>query len=250
MGTRNLICVVVDKKMKVAQYSQWDGYLAGQGKIVIDFIANKMKLEAFKKAVRECKWINAAQVRKTYVEAGDKPNNKSGMISMDIADKHSAMYPGLSRDTGGQILRLIQDGKFSKTVRGKKGFVEKTFTTAPVRELVDNKSFAADSLFCEWAYVIDLDKKVLEIYQGLNTGKSKGRWSKVPAVKGEKYRAISLWQTVTFDECKKNALANLTEIDKRETDERVAKETAEAEAKKEAEALILNAQSAVKMARK
>jgi hypothetical protein len=31
--------------------------------------------------------------------------------------------------------------------------------------------FAADSLFCEWAYVIDLDKDVFEVYRGFNKRK-------------------------------------------------------------------------------
>ncbi len=52
MGTRHLICVVVDGKFKVAQYGQWDGYPDGQGKVVVDFIENKMKLRQFKKNLR------------------------------------------------------------------------------------------------------------------------------------------------------------------------------------------------------
>lgn len=58
-------------------------------------------------------------------------------------------YPELSRDTGGDILELIM-------------FKNKT-------KLQNSLNFAADSLFCEWAYVIDLDKNTFEIYKGFNS---------------------------------------------------------------------------------
>lgn len=32
----------------------------------------------------------------------------------------------------------------------------------------DYSEFAADSLFCEWAYVIDLQKGTFEVYKGFN----------------------------------------------------------------------------------
>jgi len=57
-------------------------------------------------------------------------------------------YPELSRDTGGDILKLIM-------------FKNKT-------KLKNSLNFAADSLFCEWAYVIDLDKNTYEVYKGFN----------------------------------------------------------------------------------
>jgi hypothetical protein len=34
--------------------------------------------------------------------------------------------------------------------------------------LSDQIDFANDSLYCEYAYVIDLDKDILEVYQGFN----------------------------------------------------------------------------------
>ena len=37
----------------------------------------------------------------------------------------------------------------------------------PVK-LLDSMEFAADSLYCEWAYVIDLDKNTFEVYEGFN----------------------------------------------------------------------------------
>jgi len=204
MGTRHLTCVVVDKKFKVAQYGQWDGYIEGQGKTIINFIRDDMDLKRFKAAVRECRWLKAKDVRQTWVNAGDKSNNKSSMVSMDIADKHAILYPGLNRDTGAQILSLIQDGTFKKTVKVHKGddygWKEKTFTCDPVRGLVNEKAFAKDSLFCEWAYVVDLDKETLEIYQGFNQGSVKGRFASLKRNKGNQYTTITLWRTLTFDE--------------------------------------------------
>ncbi len=34
--------------------------------------------------------------------------------------------------------------------------------------LINQESFAKDSLYCEWGYVIDLDKKTFEVYEGFN----------------------------------------------------------------------------------
>ena len=41
-----------------------------------------------------------------------------------------------------------------------------TYRTIPF--MVDSAHFLEDSLFCEWAYIINLDDKTLEIYNGYN----------------------------------------------------------------------------------
>ena len=45
--------------------------------------------------------------------------------------------------------------------------------------MLSNNSFIYDSLFCEWAYIINLDEECLEVYKGLNTDRhAKGRYAK------------------------------------------------------------------------
>lgn len=57
--------------------------------------------------------------------------------------------PEWSRNTAAEILDIIRERK-------------------PGIILHDSKTFAYDSLFCEWAYLLDLDRKVLEVYEGFN----------------------------------------------------------------------------------
>ena len=70
---------------------------------------------------------------------------------MNQADKYHEAYPYHSRDVGAEILNLVANSKDEEIV------------------LVDSTSFAGNGVFCEWAYVIDLDKNQLEVYTGFNT---------------------------------------------------------------------------------
>lgn len=45
--------------------------------------------------------------------------------------------------------------------------------------MISSSNFLKDSLFCEWAYIINIDEKILEVYRGFNKNKSNpGRYSK------------------------------------------------------------------------
>jgi hypothetical protein len=177
MGTRNLTVVILNKQVKVAQYGQWDGYLDGQGKTIFKFI-EQMNTRKFKKALKECRFMTDKEVKQTWTNCGAEPN--SDTVSFDIADKHTEKYPGLSRDTGAKVLQLIQNGT--------------------VKELKNEYEFAADSLFCEFAYVLDMDNKTLEIYKGFNKTKPKGRFAKMKSTDKD-YNPVTLYKRLKFHEC-------------------------------------------------
>lgn len=119
--------VVHNDEIKVAQYSQWDGYPSGQGKTVCEFIRHKMSSD-FVNKVDALRHVTDKELE---------------------TDKDLASLPEFSRNAGADILEMIQSGK--------------------VPSVHLSTSFAAASLFCEWAYLVDLDNDVLEVYKGFNT---------------------------------------------------------------------------------
>ena len=142
MGTRNLTAVYVGGEYKIAQYGQWDGYPEGQGKTCLEFakkfLSNKNDREAFADKVRACSYITQEEVER-----------RNAMIQSGQVKNWTKVWPELSRDTCADILEMV--------ARSDNGLV-----------LYNNIEFAADSLFCEWGWVIDLDAGTFEGYRGFN----------------------------------------------------------------------------------
>lgn len=147
MGTRNLTCVYHEGKYKVAKYGQWDGYLEGLGKALVGFLSTEFNREKFLAGLAKTRTVTDAEIKQFYVDAGADP--ESQWVNMSVAEKFKKAHYSLDRDcSGAQLLKGIQDGQ--------------------VTELYPDLEFAADSLFCEWLYVLDLDKGTFEIYKGFN----------------------------------------------------------------------------------
>lgn len=149
MGTRHLICVVKDGDYKVAQYGQWDGYPSGQGSDILQFLHEDLSRESFLDNLDKTYQPTNEQIKEWWLEVGHDTETGGGYVSHTIAKQYSAKHPSLSRDTGSGILNLIQNA------------------SEPV-PLNLYKEFAADSTFCEWAYVIDFDKNTFEVFEGFN----------------------------------------------------------------------------------
>lgn len=131
MGTRHLIAVAIDGEYKVAQYGQWDGYFEGQGVDVLNFLKN-VDYNEFKNQVRNLSFLT-----------------KEDMVAINENDNWVRDFPWLSRDAGSDILNYVVNNNGNIKLKNSIGF-------------------AGDSLFCEYAYVIDLDKDIFEIYVGFN----------------------------------------------------------------------------------
>jgi hypothetical protein len=148
MGTRNLTMVISEGKTRIAQYGQWDGYPEGQGLTALNFLLSA-DLEHFKSQLLKCRFITPSKQR-AIDKFLEKIGCKNGWLDTNQAEKYHAKFPLLTRDNGAGILKLI-DNEQSKVIW-----------------LHNDTDFVADSLFCEWAYVIDLDKGTFEIYKGFN----------------------------------------------------------------------------------
>ncbi|HBM3233416.1 hypothetical protein [Klebsiella michiganensis] len=151
MGTRHLTCVVKNGSYKVAQYGQWDGYPSGQGSDILTFLRSNLDREKF-----------LANLERTFVPSDEQIAEMNARLQAENKGL-SDLYPSLSRDTGGGILQLIQD------------------TSEPL-PLFIKTGFAAESLFCEWAYVVDFDKGTFEVFKGFN---------KTPLVDTERFYGVT-----------------------------------------------------------
>lgn len=146
MGTRNLTCVVLNGEFKIAQYCQWDGYPAGQGLGVLNFLQKEWNPSVFAAKVLASQEIDKADLKSKWESVGA---DDSGWVGLDIADKFAKNWPHLNRDFGSDILKYVQD-------------------EPPGVRLKIETNFAADSLFCEWLWLIDLDRGTFEAYRGFN----------------------------------------------------------------------------------
>lgn len=133
MGTRNLTIVKQDYQVKVAQYGQWDGYPKGVGQGIVDFL-HKTDLNEFKEKIKACHFMPQGKLEKMTDEQYGK-----------LLDEQ----PQFSRDTADKVLDMIMANK-------KKVF-----------ELKNAIDFGFDDLFCEWLYIIDLDKDRLFVRHNL-----------------------------------------------------------------------------------
>lgn len=82
---------------------------------------------------------------------------------------------------------------------------EVTYSSAGLGEILDSgiipdgADFAADSLFCEWAYLVNFDERVVEVYQGFaRSPHSDGRFASETANDSDFY-PIRLVATYGFD---------------------------------------------------
>jgi hypothetical protein len=141
MGTRNLT-VVKDNTgtTRVAQYGQWDGYPQHSGLKALDFLRDEILVENLRNRLTLVEFIDDQEAEAIWEGFEHDSNDPT---------KYTNEYPGLSRDTGIDILLAVA------------GATETLKT-------IDNSEFAKDTLFCEGIYEVDFSiGKFISTYNGI-----------------------------------------------------------------------------------
>ncbi|RYO92280.1 hypothetical protein DL766_001771 [Monosporascus sp. MC13-8B] len=170
MGTRHLILVYYKGQYRIARYGQWDGYPEGQGATVLCFVSDPENLSKLR-AVLDAEgmlyeptvdqldaWY--AEMQRAYQEHYTRPlptDKRELQGWRSILYPGQDVYPSVSRDTGADILWLVADATAEKPV-----------------PIVRKIEFLTDTGLCEWAYVVDLDEHVLEVYGSLKYSGTRG----------------------------------------------------------------------------
>lgn len=149
MGTRHLIRIT-DKggAVRVAQYGQWDGYPSGQGvDLLKEMDTHKIGTaegqQTLHDALQKTVWIDD--------EARDTINACLKCDKKNLKDD----FPALSRDTSAEIITVLIERRTDDIGFNKDGQLY----------LDDDRTFAQDSVMCEWVYDINLDEGVFTVRQ-------------------------------------------------------------------------------------
>ncbi|KAI0379330.1 hypothetical protein F5Y04DRAFT_260224 [Hypomontagnella monticulosa] len=135
MGTRNLICIRMNRQWVVAKYCQYDGYATGQGVTLFKFLH-----------VEE----NIARLRAGLAHIYEPTEDEMEKIGDDPRELGpNKEFPSVSRAVGAQVLELIANATTDRKL--------------PIQSELE---FAADTIYCEWAYIVDLDEEQLKVFGG------------------------------------------------------------------------------------
>lgn len=150
METRNLVIVIHNEQPKIAEYCQWDGHPDGQGITALKFLET-MEVEKFKAQVSRCKFVDDVKQKEINEFFEGITQDPEGWMTPEQIQLYHKTYPLLTHDLGAGILQQVYD--------------------CPDETIwVHNECQRMTQGNIEWAYIIDLDNKTFEVYDGYNLG--------------------------------------------------------------------------------
>lgn len=173
MGTRGSFGFQVNGTEYIG-YNQFDSYPEGHGVDNLDWLRSVID-NGLEQSVREA----AEAVR--LVTDNDKPTpedvaNLEKSTNLQVSNQDTDDWYCLTRETHGNIGAMIECGY-----------------------ILDASDFPRDSLFCEWGYMVDFDKRQFEVYKGFNQGATEGRFADRTGSEKD-YNPITLVAVYSFDE--------------------------------------------------
>ena len=174
MGTRGAFGFRFETRDKVT-YNHFDSYPSGLGNQVADFLKGFSDAEEIKKIFKNI----------VLVDMDSKPTKeqKAKAKELDLVDLT------VSSQSEDEWYCLLRKAQFD---------IESYKEGLPF--MIDSHKFLGDSLFCEWAYIINLDICSLEIYRGFNKDQNAcGRYASLNPDQGE-YFGVVLHETIPLDQ--------------------------------------------------
>lgn len=142
MGTRGSFGFRVNGQDKL-MYNHFDSYPSGLGLDVLAFLKGT-NLDTLTKKVAKLEPVNN-KVPPTPEQIAKC--TKAGTVNLSVSERSTKDWYCLLRNAQGDFKKLLKVGLFEPA-----------------------NNFILDSLFCEWAYIANLDTGKLEVYQGFNEG--------------------------------------------------------------------------------
>ena len=151
MGTRGA-CGFYSQGTEKVTYNHYDSYPVGLGNQMIEYLDTKDR--------------DIDEIRKDFdkiqlVKETSRPSKKqikicrnAGLSDLTVSDKEITDWYCLMRLAQGDLTQNVQSGL-----------------------MIDSREFLYDSLFCEWAYIINIDNSLLEVYKGDQKSAGEGRYS-------------------------------------------------------------------------
>jgi len=156
MSTRGQVGYIHQGKY-AGTYNHSDSYPDGLGEDVVAAVREVKDWDKFKENYAKLKWVS-----RDYKPSEEEIEANSRHADLRVSEqKLTDVYCLLRNIQGADQIPLIDRGE--------------------VTLMIDNKDFIKDSLFCEYAYVLDLDNMMLEFYEGYQRVKQPGnRFKKAP----------------------------------------------------------------------
>ena len=177
MGTRGACGFIKDGVEKVS-YNHFNSYPSGLGAHVIEFVKatpDEELLAIYEKIV---------MVAENTIPTAEQIAECAAYENLQVSSQSNQDWYCLLREAQGDL----------KSYRGD------------LRYMIDSKAFLGDSLFCEWAYIINLDTRKLEVYRGFNHNQTApGRYTgmdKYESQGGTTYYGVALLNEIGFDEAR------------------------------------------------
>lgn len=178
MGTRGAYGFRVDGVDKVT-YNQFDSYPDCLGFSVLEFISKSKSFDELKSLSSSIVLVNN-KIKPTPEQIEENLNwSDKSVRTGELEDWYV-----LLRNAQGDLNALHQGLKY----------------------MIDNHNFLFDSLFCEYAYIINIDEGVLEFYKGFNRSPNgSGRYAIPPDDyykdgQTTEYYGVNLLQTFNLSE--------------------------------------------------